>query len=120
VTLHRTALDRASTVRRRHLISGQAEHWNARSADGRFDYERQEGPGTPWRVTDRTTGSYFLAASLPNARAITADPAAVESALRRAPAARCGFVSTAGGCRQRCPEPPAPGHDFCTRHGGIR
>ncbi|GAA0897900.1 hypothetical protein [Pseudonocardia zijingensis] len=123
----RTALATAATVRRRHLVSQKTEQWNARSADGRFDYERQEGSGTAWRVTDLTTvtpddpdGRWFLAPSLPAARAITADEHALAVALSTsAPRPRCAFVSRAGGCRTPCPDPPAPGHTHCPRHGGT-
>jgi hypothetical protein len=125
---NRTRLAPQATVRRRHLVSGRTEKWGDRSADNRFDFERLEGPGTPWRVTDLTTvtpedpdGKWFLAPSLPAARAITADEHALVAALAASnPRPRCAFVSTAGGCRTQCPEPPNPGHDFCTRHGGIR
>jgi hypothetical protein len=124
----RAPLAPSATVRRRHLVSGRIEMWADRSADDRFDFERLEGPGTPWRVTDLTTvtpddpdGRWFLAPSLPAARAITANPAVLAAALRTStPRPSCAFVSTAGGCRTQCPEPPALGHDFCTRHGGIR
>jgi hypothetical protein len=122
----RIALNHTATVRRRHLVSQQDEVWNARSADDRWDFERLEGPGTPWRVTDRTTitpenpgGDFFLAPSLPAARAITADERTVAALLRPTERARCAFVSTAGGCRQQCSEPPAPGHTHCPRHGGA-
>jgi hypothetical protein len=126
VTRHRAALDGTATVRRRHRVSGQVERWNARSADGRWDFERQEGAGTAWRVTDLASvtpdnpdGNWFLAPSLPAARAVTADERAFRAALDRTPPARCAFISTAGGCRQQCPEPPASGHTHCPRHRGT-
>jgi hypothetical protein len=123
----RTALDRDATVRRPHRVSQQTERWNARSADGLWDYERLEDSGTTWRCTYRPSitpdlpgGRWFLAPSLPKARALTADPAAALALLEPArPAPRCAFVSTAGGCRTRCPEPATPGHTSCPRHGGI-
>lgn len=116
-----TPLAAGSITRRRNLTAQQVEQWNARSADGVWDYERLEDAATTWRVTHLPTGRHLLAASLPYARAITADGRALAQLDERdTQATRLWCAHRGGWTGTPCPEPATAGTEFCTRHGAGR
>lgn len=82
-----TALDASRTQHALTYTNGpgsarKPQIWAAASIDGVWLFERVEGGGTPWHLTHVPTGEFLVAGSLPRARRLTADPAAVDRYLR--------------------------------------
>jgi hypothetical protein len=78
-----TITERYPSFRTRKL-----ETWAAKSDDGLWFYKREESPGTPWIVEHVPTGDWFLAGTLSEGRAATADGRAlriIEAQKRVAP-----------------------------------